>query len=373
MPSGTRMPPPACLHPRLAGARWILGAALALLAAGCGEEPPAETPVARPVKLIVFGSGGSGGSREYPGKISAAQTAELSFDVPGTILEIPVREGQKVAKGTLLARLDARDYTARADSEKAKMTQTSADLKRYEELYREQVIPRAQLDVKKREYEVAEAAYREAAKAVEDSRLTAPFDGVVARRLAEERENVQAKRPVVTIQGNGGLEIEVNIPESDAALAKPGLSLEERNARALPKVILTAFPDRTFPARLTEFSTAADPATRTFKATLAFDVPADVNVLPGMTARVIINASAGPAAGGAARLTAPAVGAGDDGAPFVWRADPDTMEVHRIAVEVGELSASGVTILGGLEDGDLIAVTGVNRLREGMVVRRLDE
>lgn len=349
----------------------LIGAATALLAAACGAQPPEEAPVARPVKMVVFGEGASGGTREYPGRIEAAQRAELSFDVPGTIVHLPVQEGQQVRKGEVLARLDSRDYVARADSEKAKMVQTGTDLKRYQELYREHVIPRSQLDLKKREYEVAEAAYREAAKAVEETSLTAPFDGVVARKLVDERENVQAKTPVLTLQGAGGYEIEIAVPEADVAGSTKGIGLEERNARLDPHVTLSALNGRRFPARLTEFATAADPVTRTFKATLSVDVPPDVNVLPGMTAKVIIRSS--PAGGSAAgdRLPVNAVLADDEGASFVWRVEAGTMEVHRAPVKLGEMSGADVEILGGLQPGDLVAVSGVNNLREGMAVSRL--
>ncbi len=351
---------------------WAVSICLPLVAYGCGEEPPVEEPVARPVKILTVGGGGSGGSAEYPGKISPAQNAELSFEVPGQIVEFPVDEGQSVAKGTLLARLDARDYQARLDSERAKSTQSRAELQRYEQLYKERVVPLAQLDLKRRTFEVAEAAAREAAKAVEDTRLTAPFSGQVARKHVEERENVQAKQPVLTLQDTSSLEIVVNVPEGDAALAKPGLTLEERTAAAKPSVVITAFPDRSFPARIKEFSTTADPVTRTFKATLALENPPDVNILPGMTAKVVISPLGLGLQTARQMIPSSAVVADESGGAFVWIVDPSTMRVRRAPVEVGDLSGSEVEVLSGLSDGDQIAISGVHSLREGMQVRRFN-
>jgi RND family efflux transporter MFP subunit len=345
---------------------------LLLIAPGCGEEPTVEKPVARPVKILTVGGGGLRGSAEYPGKISPAQNAELSFEVPGQIVELPVDEGQAVTKGTLLARLDARDYQARLDSERAKSKQSQAELKRYEQLYKEEVVPLAQLDLKRRSFEVADAATREAAKAVEDTRLKAPFSGQVARKQVEERENVQAKQPILTLQDTSSLEIVVNVPEGDAAMARPGLTLEERTASVKPTVVVTSFPDRSFPARIKEFSTSADPVTRTFKVTLAFENPPEVNILPGMTAKVVITPR-GPGVQTARQMIpSSAVLADEGGAAFVWIVEPSTMQVRRAPVEVGDLSGSEVEVRSGLSNGDQIAISGVHSLREGMQVRRFD-
>jgi RND family efflux transporter MFP subunit len=325
---------------------------LLLIAPGCGEEPTVEKPVARPVKILTVGGGGLRGSAEYPGKISPAH--------------------QAVTKGTLLARLDARDYQARLDSERAKSKQSQAELKRYEQLYKEEVVPLAQLDLKRRSFEVADAATREAAKAVEDTRLKAPFSGQVARKQVEERENVQAKQPILTLQDTSSLEIVVNVPEGDAAMARPGLTLEERTASVKPTVVVTSFPDRSFPARIKEFSTSADPVTRTFKVTLAFENPPEVNILPGMTAKVVITPR-GPGVQTARQMIpSSAVLADEGGAAFVWIVEPSTMQVRRAPVEVGDLSGSEVEVRSGLSNGDQIAISGVHSLREGMQVRRFD-
>ena len=58
------------------------------------------------------------------------------------------------------------------------------------------------------------------------------------------------------------------------------------------------------------------------------------------------------------------------GNAFVWALDPETMEVHRLAVKLGAVSGSMVRVVDGLNDGDEIAVSGVGQLREGMRVRR---
>ena len=348
------------------------GAPLALagvLALACGEEPPPPEPVVRPIKIVEIGSAESGRTLELPGEIQAAQRADLGFEVPGRIIELGVIEGQDVEKGTLLGRLDPRDYQAKLDSANAKLRQTKADYERRKELYRRDVISKSQLEVRQRTYEVSLAEAAEAQKAVEDTKLVAPFDGTVARKLKQERENVQAKEPVIRFQNDSELEVVVAVPERAMVGARNRSSADEVTSRANPRVEVSSLPGRRFPARVTEFATVADPVTRTFAVTVAFDPPDDANVMAGMTARVIVDR---PDAEGYT-LPVTAVLGGPDKQAFVWVVDPDSMAVRVQEVELGDLTGSDVVIKSGLERGQLVAVSGVRKLRPGMVVRRLEK
>jgi RND family efflux transporter MFP subunit len=151
------------------------------------------------------------------------------------------------------------------------------------------------------------------------------------------------------------------------------MSLEERTAHVKPIVIVTALPDRSFPAQITEYSTTADPVTRTFSATLRFDPPDDVNIKPGMTATVRVHIQPdAPAARGGSNVSIPASAAITDetGQAFVWLVEPGSMTVKRNPVTLGSLSGDRVFVTGGLASGQQIAITGVHHLRDGMLVRR---
>ncbi|MEE9152527.1 MAG: biotin/lipoyl-binding protein [candidate division NC10 bacterium] len=126
----------------------IMGLCLSLTAAGCSEKPVEEGPVARPVKILTIGGPNSAGWREYPGSIKGAQTAEMAFEVSGRIIERPVKEGEKVKKGTVLARLDDRGYVAKLDVAKANLRKAEADYRRGQSIYDEDpgAISKEQLD-----------------------------------------------------------------------------------------------------------------------------------------------------------------------------------------------------------------------------------
>ena len=109
----------------------------------------------------------------------------------------------------------------------------------------------------------------------------------------------------------------------------------------------------------------ADPITRTFSVTLGFAPPADYHVLPGMTARVRIVID--PQSAFSVPVTA--VQADSKKQSYVWKIDPETMKVAKQVVELGPLNKGRVLLKGGVEQGDLVATSGVTLLRDGMKVR----
>jgi RND family efflux transporter MFP subunit len=348
---------------------WSCFAVVLVLGLSCGEEPAEPEPVARPVKIIEFGGSGSGSNLEYPGEVSPATNAEVAFEVPGKLIEFPVRESQLVERGELLARLDPRDFQANLDAAKASEGAARAEYDRMRAMFRQDVASQQQLDKAQREFGVFTAQVAKAQKAVDDTMLRAPFDGTVARKIANDFDNVRAKQPIVLLQTGGDLEIVVNVPEKDYAGVKPGLTLEERNKRADARVVLSAIPDRSFPAKLKEFATAADRVTRTFSVTFSFAPPSDLNVMPGMTARLILLGGIGASIG--ASIPVQAAAEGSEGTTYVWVVDPDSKKVHKTPVTLGALTGTSVAVTAGLKKGDLVVTSGVHQLREGMEVRRM--
>jgi multidrug efflux pump subunit AcrA (membrane-fusion protein) len=146
--------------------------------------------------------------------------------------------------------------------------------------------------------------------------------------------------------------------------------MSEWNEKAKPMVELSALPGRQFPVRLTELATAADPNTRTFRATFGMKKPEEVSVLAGMTAKLVMTGL---------RTTTDddfllPVGAviGDSNAePYVWLVDEESMTVAKQAVTAGPVTGDRIVVKDGLEGGQAVAMSGVHLLTEGMVVTEL--
>ena len=144
--------------------------ALALAALACGDEPAPQAPVARPVKIFEVRAGDAGPVLEFPGRISPARQADMGFEVPGKLIEFPAQESQRVSEGTVLARLDPRDYQSALDKERAYLNKAKTDLERFEFLYKQGVNPLSDLERHQRNFEIAEANYETAENSGTNSR-----------------------------------------------------------------------------------------------------------------------------------------------------------------------------------------------------------
>jgi RND family efflux transporter MFP subunit len=352
----------------------LTGLALTILA-GCEKEVEEAPEVVRPVRMLTISTLRGGESLSYPGEILGVQNAELAFEVQGRVVDLPAEEGIEITEGQLLARLDAADFQANVDAALADYNNASTTFKRFEEVFAKGAISRQDYDNQKRTFEIAAANLATARKALADTELRAPFAGRIGRVYIDKFNNVQAKQSILLLQDLSQLDIIVNVPEQDWQRAKPGLTLAQQTERARPFVTLPTFPDRQFPARITEVAASADSVTRTFAARGRFDPPDDIVILPGMSATVTVNINMEDVVGleNAVQIPANAIIGGNDGGSYVWMVDGDTMTVSLAPVTPGQMSGSTITILDGLSSGNRIAVSGVQHLAEGMQVRELTD
>ncbi len=339
----------------------------------CKKEEVVEVkPPPRPIKIFRL-EGDLGSARpDYPGRIKAVKVVELAFEVEGRIIDWNVEEGQRVEKGQILSRLDPRDYQAQVEAARARLRLAEAEYRRESKLFASGSGTQRDLDVATRSRDVSRAELRISQKALEDTKLRAIFDGVIARKLVTDFRNVAAREPVLLLQDESVMEVVVDVPERDLAGTRRKVSLEEFNERAKPMVELSALPGRQFPVELTELATAADPNTRTFRATFSMAKPEGVGVLAGMTARLVLTGlqTTGPED---YLLPVGAVVADSEAEPFVWRVDEESMTVSKQPVTAGAVTGDRIVIEEGLEGGEAIAMSGVHLLTEGMEVTELAE
>src|SRR5262245_33720498 len=99
-----------------------------LLAAGCSPQASTGPDGARPIKTMVVAAGGEPHVRVFPGKVEASKKVELAFQVPGLLVSLPVREGQRVAKGEVIAPLRQDEFQARLKTLQGQLDQSRAGL-----------------------------------------------------------------------------------------------------------------------------------------------------------------------------------------------------------------------------------------------------
>lgn len=342
-------------------------AALVALAACRGEEETTqEVPVVRPVKTITLG-GDQGGGRSFPGKVQGSQRVNLSFRVQGPLVEFPVNEGDEVKKGQLLAKLDPRDYEIAYDEAYALYIEAVADYNRYRDLYERDAVPVADLDVRRAKRDTAKARLDYARANLDYTTLKAPFSGYVGAKYVQNYQEVRPFDNILSLQDLTVVEIVIDLPENILSSVKQG---------DIVKLYATfrAAPGEEFPLTIKEISAQADPRTQTYRATLSMDQPESIRVLPGMTAQVHARTKTnGNRNGQYFIIPAIAVVPGDGAGQYVWIVDQNDSTVHKRKVSVGSVTGErDIEILGGLEPGDMVVISGTAQLREGMQVTLMD-
>ncbi len=363
--------------PNVRSIRMLLLLFSAGLLTGC--EEPIEKPSIRPVIATRVGSPEELIERTFTGQAKPSQEVNLAFRVQGPLVALPIAVGDEVKKGDVIAKIDPRDYEVNLRNVqgslqrgRAELKRAEADLRRLTNVYKqdpgatsEAAIDRAReiRDSARADIASLEAAVDAAEDALGYTQLTAPFDATVVATYVENFENVRAKQPIARLVDTSKVELIINVPESLISYAS---YVEQIN------VVFDSFPDVTLSAQILEIGREATETTRTYPVTLVMDQPDGVRILPGMAGTV--RGAERRREGEAARIILPSTAVASDqtGTRFVWILTPEADDVataQRREVAVGKLTPLGVEVTSGVEPGDLVAVAGVNVLREGQKVR----
>ena len=358
--------------------RSLSGLLLFSLLAGCGgAEPVAPPPTTRPVKIFTVEGGRSDLVRTFPGRVDASRRAELAFRVPGQLQEILVREGDLVEAGEVLARLDPADFEVVLEDRQASYDNAKRNFDRGKELIEDGNISRIDYDRMEAEFRSASAALSQARLNLEYTVLTSPFRGRIAQRRVENFEDVAASQTVFWLQNIDKLHIIIDLPESvmRSVRGSTRTDIDHRSDETANSVKAFARfegrSDRQFPLKPVEIATQADPQTQTFRATLSMDAPTDFNVLPGMTATVVLDLSGVVDKEGVKWVPVRSVQADSGLQPRVWILEPETMTLSSRQVTIGRMSRRMIEVREGLEGGEEIVAVGAPYLAEGMAVTRM--
>lgn len=330
---------------------------------GCEEEAAQDNKkVIRPIKVMTIGKNADQSTAKYPGKIEAGRKVDFSFRVPGPLVKLPIRPGLIVKQGEMLAQIDPRDYEFALNNARAAYNDAMKNFERYRKLMAKGAVSKSAYDSSQSAYLRTKAALDQANAALKDTKIYAPFDGVIAKTYVENHQDVQAKQPIASLQSMTNLEVVVQIPEQDVLLSGAREEYET-------KVRLEALPGEEFPARVKEFTTEADPTTQTFKATFILEHHENFNILPGMTAEVILRRKLSDSPKDSILIIpVESVLVDENNNQYIWKLKKENNTVHRVSVKVQTLTGDCIVVTKGLAVGDTIAVAGVHYLHEGMEV-----
>ncbi|MEM7099197.1 MAG: efflux RND transporter periplasmic adaptor subunit [Pseudomonadota bacterium] len=342
--------------------------AAVLSLAGCADRsiPEPADQMVRPARIFEVRDSSATLSYEFVGRVEAAQSIDMTFEVSGPLKQMPVLEGQTIAAGDLVAALDPTDFELAVQEAEVQLQLARQDLERKRQVLAQKGIARSVVDDARSMHQLQQVRLEKARQSLADTRMTAPFDAYVARRYVDNHVNVNAGQNIVRLHDLHVLEVVANVPESLVGTA----SREE---------LLTAYaqfdfiPDERFELTYRENRGEADAVAQTYAVSMSMQRPDRWNILPGMTATVTTQLR-DPSGGTFRAVIPPSALVGDSEQGFeVWVFDRESGAVAQRAVGVGEPVGEGVEILHGLSNGDLVVATGASQLQSGMRVSVLGE
>lgn len=336
-------------------------AAVTLLAvAGCAPREPAPAAI-RPVKTTVA-AGAAAIDKNFAGLATPDDAVTLAFKLSGQVRDIPVSQGESVKKGALLAELDPRDVELQVSATRSAYEEARSQQQRMQRLLEHQAVSRQEAEAAATRYAQARSTYENTLDLLNDTRLRAPFAGVIERKYVSNFERIEAGQAVLRLVAPETTTVEFTLPESGLPLLG--------DTSTLFRVAFDNYRDVTFAARLKDYAkTSSDASGFPVSLTVENPAPARYRISPGMSCTITLQRPA--AAGDAVSLPVSAIYAPAGGGTWVWVVDADD-RVSLRSVELGELFGTDrVSVLRGVTPGERIVTAGVYRLREGDRVRIL--
>lgn len=333
-----------------------------------GRDADRGTPVTlefAPADLAVVESSALARHLPVSGTMQPVRQATVKAKVSGDVREITVREGDAVAAGQMLVRVDTADLDARLierqgqlESAKAQLALAEKTLATNQKLLKQNFISQNAFDnaessrnVSRGSVMSAEAQVRLAQNALKDAVATAPLSGIVAKRHVRAGEKVAFDSPLVTVVDLADIELQALVPAVDIPELKPGMSVD---------LTVDGFGDRRFAGRIERINPATEPGTRAIHVFVGIPNP-DRALRGGMFATGRIALAASPPV---QSLPAAAVRA-EGGQTFVWAIE-DGKLVRRMVVTGRRDEESGrVEIRTALPAGLKVLAARFENLKEG--------
>ena len=179
-------------------------------------EPQTEAPPLPPVNVqtMTVKHENIDSRVEVVGTVEAVDQAVIAAKISGTIIEIPVVLGSAVSRGDLLVKINADEISARVLQTQAQLAQAQRNLKREEKLLKQNASTQETVRSMRDMLAVAEAGHREAASMLSYSTITAPFSGVVTKKIANSGDLATPGTPLLHLENPEQLQVVASIPES---------------------------------------------------------------------------------------------------------------------------------------------------------------
>jgi len=313
------------------------------------EVTPVQSPAAAAVEVQTASWQPYTAAEEVVGTVRSKQRAVVEAKVSGRVLDFTAVPGSIVKSGELLARLDAGEIQAKLDQAKAVLDQAGRDFGRQKQLLSGNATTRQDYDAAEARLKGATAGVSEAETMMSYTRVTAPFDGVVTRKLAGLGDLAMPGKPLLEMEAPAGLRFEADVPEAILDRIRMGAKLPVKIASVSGLLEGT----------VSEISPVADAVSRTFQVKL--DLAQGEGLRTGQFGRVSV-----PVAETKVLLVPPAavLKRGQMEVVFVARNGSAALRL----VKTGKILPGGLEVLSGLEEGEQVVISDTAKLADGQPV-----
>ena len=300
--------------------------------------------------------------RDFAGMATADDAVNLAFKLSGQVLSVDVAKGDYVKKGELLSRLDPSDVELQVASDLSQYERARAQEERMKRLLSHEAVSQQEYEAAYAAFVQARSIYENSQSLLADTRLRAPFAGVVERTYVDTYQRVQSGQTIVRLVNPMSTTVEFTMPEKSLYL------LSDSTTRYY--VRFDNFPDETFSARLDTYAkTASDASGFPVALKISKAESERYGISPGMTCQVTLQVSDSTKHDLAIPLSAVIAAPSFNFKTVITSANI----VEQRRVELGNIFGRDmVSVQQGLSAGEQIVTAGVYRLQEGQQVKILN-
>lgn len=316
---------------------------------GAGGAPPQAVTV-EAVKVAVMPMPQS---ITAVGSVRSDESVTLRPEVTGRIAEIRFKEGQQVAKGVVLVKLDDSVTGADAEQARANLWLAKSKSERAAELHQKGFVSAQAKDDAEGGLRVAQATLQSAEARLAKMEIRAPFSGIIGLRQVSVGDYVKDGQDMVNLEAIDSLKVDFRVPETFLRQVQVGQSMQ---------LTLDAIPGKTYDGKVLAINPLVDAAGRSIVVRAQIR-NTNAALRPGMFARVRLLTDAK-----ADSMVVPEqalVPQGED--QFVFKVVDG--RAQRVKVDIGQRRDGNVEILRGLAPADLVVTAGHLKIRDGTTVR----
>jgi RND family efflux transporter MFP subunit len=338
----------------------ILPVIAASIFAGCsGGKPVVKTATDDIIPVQVVSVQRSSAIRMISavGTVRYRRETPLGFTTAGKVARVRFEEGDFVKRGALLAALDTTSVGADLSVARAERDRAQSEYGRLASLYKDGWITKARFESADAALKSADARLSQAGFASGTAQLYAPSSGVVLVRSAQPGQIVAAGSPALILgEADAGFVFRVPVIDKDATKLRVGMTAN---------IIIDSLGTTPVSGTISEIDGRANEATGAF--TIQFAIAPRAKLRSGQigTANIAMPASED----GSLQIPSSALFGVRTGEGLVYVVDAKTNRVETRNVTIQRIMDTSVVVSGGLMPGDVIVISGTEKLRTGSRVK----